>query len=127
MFDIKLSFTSGFTGVELTGSKSLDVLDFKSIVDVGKGTPLFINIFSDGAFTTGVEVGSFRVMTGTTSPGAAQIQEIGPIAASALAVAGLKAKVPLSAMNLLRFVSLAFYAQTALSANGHIKAFLSVD
>lgn len=129
--DAKLSFTSnvGATSgyVECTNSKTLDALNFKSMAEPGKGSQLFVNVFSDGGFTSGAEVASIYIKTGTTAPGATQVLAIGPFSAATASVAGQIAKVPLPSKNLLQYVSAYFYAQTAVTAGGKLSVFLSLD
>ena len=110
---------------ECTNSKSLGVLDFGSIAEPGKGSPLYVHVFSDGGFTSGAEVFSIYVKTGTTSPGDNQRMAIGPISAATASVAGRIARVALPAQDLSQFVSAYFYAETAVTAGGKLRVELA--
>lgn len=125
MMDAKLVFCSL---TECTNSKSLGVLPKAEYLEAGAGRQKFIEIFSDGGFTSGAEVVSVQLKTGTTSPGANSVMSpILDIAASALSVAGQKAKVPLPSIGLSNYISLYFYAETALTAGGKLTAILTID
>lgn len=123
MDDAYLYFTAA-TGDAFTASaNSSKTLKEASITELGKGHQKFVEVWSDGGFTSGAEVVSVRLLTGSTSPGATTLMEIlTDISAATLFVAGLKAKIPLPSVGLDDFNTLYFYAQTALTAGGKLLA-----
>ena len=123
MDDAYLYFTAE-TGDAFTASaNSSKTLEEISITELGKGHQKFIEIWSDGGFTSGAQVASVRLLTGTTSPGADTLMEIlTDITDAELSVAGLKAKIPLPSVGLSKYITLYFYAETALTANGKLMA-----
>ena len=92
------------TGAGLTFSKTL--LEDK-ITELGKGHQKFIEIWSDGGFTTGATTTDIRLRTGTSTPGATILMHLmNAVSCATLSVAGLKAKIPLPSVGLLKYVSL---------------------
>lgn len=125
MLDAQLIFCSE---TECTNSKSLGVLPKQQALEAGAGRQKFIEIWSDGGFTSGAEVVSFVLKTGTTSPGAGNVMApLYLISAAALSVAGQKAKVPLPSIGLSNYISLYYSAETALTAGGKITAAVTID
>ena len=123
MDDAYLYFTAE-TGDAFTaaanGSKTLQEV---SITELGKGRQKFVEVWSDGGFTSGSQVASVRLLTGTTSPGADTLMEIlTNITDAELSVAGMKAKIPLPSVGLSKYTTLYFYAETALSTGGKLMA-----
>ena len=113
---------------ECTNSKSLGVLPAQVGLAAGAGRQKFIEIFSDGGFTSGAYVASVQLKTGTTTPGALFVMApILNISGAALSVAGQKAKVPLPSIGLSNYISLYFEAETAMTAGGKLYAMLTID
>jgi len=113
---------------ECSNSKSLGVLPKQEALEAGAGRQKFIEIFSDGGFTSGAEVVSVQLKTGTTTPGAGFVMSpILDISAAALSVAGQKCKVPLPSIGLSNYISLYFEAATDLSVGGKLYAMLTID
>lgn len=124
LLDQKLIFSE--TQEVTDSAASTKVLDFKSITKVGRGTPLFLNVYSDGEFTSGTEDLIIRVMSGSTSPGENnKLEQV--VSTEDLSEAGLIAKFALPAESLEEFVSLYYYAESALTAGGHLSAFLTLN
>lgn len=128
MDDAYLYFTAA-TGDSLTNSKALSkVLLEDEVTELGKGHQKFIEVMTDGGFTSGAEVASLHLKTGTTSPGDTKLMEIfSNVAASVLTASDtpaqrLIAKVPLPSEGLSDYISLYFYAETALTAGGKLLA-----
>jgi len=99
-------------------SKSLHGHD---ITELGKGHQKFVEIWSDGGFTSGAVDTTIELLTGTTTPGSTVVQTLLNTDAKILSVAGLKAKIPLPSVGLLDFVSLN-WTGTELSSGGKIMA-----
>jgi hypothetical protein len=110
---------------ECTNSKSLGALDLGSIAEAGKGSPLYVHVFSDGGFSTGSEVFSIYIKTGSTSPGDNQELAIGPFSAAEASLAGRVGVAALPAKNLEQYISAYFYAKTALTAGGKLRVELA--
>ncbi|MCU0521341.1 MAG: hypothetical protein MUF84_11695 [Anaerolineae bacterium] len=128
MDDAYLYFTAA-TGDSLTNSKALSkVLLEDEVTEVGRGHQKFIEVMTDGGFTSGTEVASLHLKTGTTSPGDTKLMEVfSNVAASVLSAETtpaqrLIAKVPLPSEGLSDYISLYFYAETALTAGGKLLA-----
>ena len=116
MDDAYLYFTAE-TGDVCTDSAELTktLLEDK-ITELGKGHQKFIEVWSDGLFTSNAQVASVRLLTGTTSPGVDTLMEIiTDMAATELSIAGMKAKIPLPSVGLQKYISLYFYAETAMT------------
>lgn len=114
----------------LTNSRaSTNVLKAANYTNLGKGRPKFVEVWSDGGFTSGAEVISIRLKAGSTSPGANQLMEIGPISAATLSVAGMVAKfaLPPEVLGTYDYFSLYYYAQTAVTTGGKVTAHITLD
>lgn len=128
MDDAYLYFTAETGDAFGAAANSSKTLQEEYITELGKGHQKFIEIWSDGGFTSGSQVASVRLLTGTTSPGADTLMElITDITDAELSVAGLKAKIPLPSVGLLDFITLYFYAETALTAGGKLMARIVLD
>jgi hypothetical protein len=128
MDDAYLYFTAA-TGDSVTNSKTLSkVLLEDEVTELGRGHQKFIEILSDGGFTSGAEVCSVYLKTGTTSPGGTKLMEVfSDVSAAVLSLATTPAqrlvqKVPLPSEGLSDYISLYFYAETALTAGGKLLA-----
>ncbi len=126
IIDYKLYFDKAATLSQTRASTN--VLDFKSLPEPGKGSQLYVNIYSHGGFkATGTYVTTIKLQTGTTSPGATNLMDIWLGTEASLSVAGLIAKVPLPSKGLSEFVSLNYYWQTAPETASTISAFLTLE
>ena len=119
MDDAYLFFTAA-TGDLVTNSKTLSkVLLEASITELGKGQKKFIEVMTDGLFTSSAQIYSLYLKTGSTSPGDTKLMEIfSDVSGARLSLATtqaqrLVAKVPLPDVGLNDYISLYFYAQTA--------------
>ena len=124
MDDAYLYFTAA-TGDECTNSKTLSkVLKEAQITELGRGRQKFLEVRGDGGFTTGASVCSLDLKTGTTSPGDTKVMEVFSDVSAALLSASdyVVAKIPLPSVGLDDFISLYFYAETALTAGGKLLA-----
>lgn len=126
--DAYLYFTAA-DGDSVTNSKTLSkVLKESQITELGRGHPKFIEVLTDGGFTSGAPVVSLHLKTGTTSPGDTKLMEIiSNVSAARLSQAAtpeqrLIAKVPLPSAGLSDYFSLYYYAETALTAGGKLLA-----
>ena len=122
MDDAYLYFTAetgdAITKAALVLTKTLHGHD---ITELGKGHQKFVEIWSDGGFTSGAKNTTIELLTGSTTPGATVLQTLLNTDAKILSVAGMKAKVPLPSVGLLDFVSLR-NTGTELTAGGKIMA-----
>jgi hypothetical protein len=123
MDDAYLYFTAA-TGDAVTNSKTLSkVLLEAQITELGRGHQKFIEVMSDGGFTSGTPVVSLHLKTGTTTPGDTKLMEVfSDKSAALLSVAGVVAKVPLPSVGLSDYISLYYYAETAITAGGKLLA-----
>lgn len=128
MDDAYLYFTAA-TGDSVTNSKTLSkVLLEDEVTEIGRGHQKFIEVMSDGGFTSGAEVCSLHLKTGTTTPGDTKLMEVfSEVTAATLSVETtpaqrLIAKVPLPSEGMSDYISLYFYAETALTAGGKLLA-----
>ncbi len=128
MDDAYLYFTAA-TGDSVTNSKTLSkVLLEDEVTELGRGHQKFIEVMSDGGFTSGAEVCSLYLQTGTTTAGDTKLMEVfSSVSAATLSVKTtpaqrLIAKVPLPSEGLSDYISLYFYAETALTAGGKLLA-----
>jgi len=119
MSDAYLYFTAE-TGDLVTSSASLSkVLKESQINEPGKGHQKFIEVMTDGLFTSSAQVYSLYLKTGNTSPGETKVGELfSALTGARLSLATtpeqiVVAKVPLPSIGLLDYISLYFYAQTA--------------
>ena len=113
---------------ECTAPASLGVLPERAYKESGAGRQKFIEIFSDGGFTSASDVVTFELRTGASSPGTTKVMApLLLISAAELSVAGQKAKVPLPSIGLDKFISLYFAAESNLAAGGKVKAILTID
>jgi len=119
MDDAYLFFTAA-TGDLVTDSKTLSkVLLEASITELGKGQKKFIEVMTDGLFTSSAQVYSLQLKTGSTSPGETKLMEVfSNVSGARLSLATtpaqrLVAKVPLPDVGLNDYISLYWYAQTA--------------
>ena len=122
ILDIKNQFC-GWT--ECTATADLGTLDFGDIAEPGKGSPLYIHVFSDGGFTASAKEFSIRIKTAGTTPGTKQVLEIGPFTDTQAAVAGRLGIAALPSQNLEQFVTAAFYAGVTLAAGGSLRVELA--
>lgn len=114
---------------ECTNAKTLgDYLKVGDILEVGRGHQKFIEIDCDGAFTSGAEVASLYLRTGTTGPGDNDVIAIlhDEAMSGKFQTAGTIAKVPIPSKNLSKYVSVYFYAETAVTAGGKLAARVAV-
>lgn len=128
MDDAYLYFTAA-TGDECTETATLTkVLKEAQITELGRGHQKFIEVMTDGGFESGASVCSLHLKTGESSPGDTKVMEVfSDVSAATLSLATTKeqkliAKVPLPSEGLDDFISLYFYAETALSAGGKLLA-----
>jgi len=128
MDDAYLYFTAA-TGDSLTESGTLSkVLLEDEVTEVGRGHQKFIEVMTDGGFTSGAEVCSLYLQTGTTSAGDTKLMEVfSDVSMATLSVATTKAqrliaKVPLPSEGLSDYISLYFYAETEVTAGGKLLA-----
>jgi len=133
MDDAYLYFTAA-TGDSVTNSKTLSkVLQEDEVTEVGRGHQKFIEVMTDGGFTSGAEVCSLHLKTGTTTPGDTKLMEVfSDVSAAILSVATTKAqrliaKVPLPSEGVSDFISLYFYAETAITVGGKLLARLVLN
>jgi len=92
------------TGAGHTFSKTICL---HQINELGKGHQKFIEIWSDGGFTTGATTTDIRLLTGTTTPGNTVLMHLmNAVSCATLSVAGLKAKIPLPSVGLLSYITL---------------------
>lgn len=122
MDDAYLYFTAetgdAITAAALVLTKSIHGHD---ITELGKGHQKFVEIWSDGGFTSGAKYTTIELLTGTTTPGSTVLQTLLNTSGILLSVAGLKAKIPLPSVGLLDFVSLKTTG-TELTAGGKLMA-----
>jgi len=112
----------------LTNSRaSTYALQADTYTQVGKGRPKYVEVWSDGSFTSGEEVIYIQLKAGTTSPGGTEIMRFGPIAASTLATAGMVAKFVLPPINMNDYFSLYYSAETALTAGGAVTSLITLN
>jgi len=88
------------------------------ITELGKGHQKFIEIWSDGGFTSAAKDTTFVLMTGVTSPGSTDLMNLLNTDAKILSVAGLKAKVPLPSVGLEKYISLRSTGTELTAAGG---------
>jgi hypothetical protein len=119
MNDAYLYFTAE-TGDLVTSSATLSkVLKESQINELGRGHQKFIEVMTDGLFTSSAQVYSLYLKTGNTSPGETKVGELfSALTGARLSLATtpeqiVLAKVPLPSIGLLDYISLYFYAQTA--------------
>lgn len=128
MNDAYLYFTAD-TGDGCTASATLSkVLLEANITELGRGHQKFIEVMTDGGFTSGASIVSLYLKTGSTTPGETKLMEVfSDVSAARLSLATtpeqkLVAKVPLPSVGLLDYISLYFYALTTLPAGGKLLA-----
>jgi hypothetical protein len=116
--DAYLYFTAA-TGDLVTNSKTLSkVLKEAQITELGRGHQKFIEVLTDGLFTSSAQVYSLHLKTGATSPGETKLMEVfSNVSGARLSLAvtpeqRLVAKVPLPSVGVNDFFSLYFYALT---------------
>ncbi len=119
MDDAYLYFTAA-TGDLVTNSKTLSkVLKESQITELGVGQKKFIEVLTDGLFTSSAQVYSLHLKTGSTSPGDTKLMEIfSDVSGARLSLATtpaqrLVAKVPLPDVGLNDYISTYWYALTA--------------
>ena len=116
------------TALAITTSKVSTVLDGKYIHDIGRGTPIYLNIYLTTAFTTAANGLTIQLVASSgADPGASDVvQEVMPARlASAMLTTGLLKRIPLTLDIPYERWGLWFLATTALVA-GAITAFLSL-
>lgn len=124
--DLKLYFSDGQEVTDSAASES--VLNFASIAEVGRGSQLYINVFTDGGFTSDPDVMSIRLKTGSTSPGRDVVLEVATdVTIAALSVAHRICKVPLPSLDMLQYASLYYYALSSMTSGGKLTAFLTLN
>jgi hypothetical protein len=131
MTDAYLYFTAA-TGDIVTQSATLTkVLKEADITELGKGHPKYIEVMTDGLFTSSAQVYSLHLKTGSTSPGDTKLMEVfSNVSGARLSLATtpaqrMVAKVALPEVGLNDFISLYWYAQTA-NTTGSLLARLSL-
>jgi hypothetical protein len=119
MDDAYLFFTAA-TGDLVTNSKALsNPLRESQITQLGKGHPKFIEVMTDGLFTSSAQVYSLYLQTGSTSPGATKLMELfSGVSGARLSLATtpeqrMLVKIPLPSVGLEDWISLYWYALTA--------------
>jgi hypothetical protein len=119
MDDAYLFFTAA-TGDLVTNSKTLSkVLKEAQITELGVGQKKFIEVMTDGLFTSNAQIYSLYLKTGSTSPGDTKLMEIfSDVSGARLSLATtpaqrIVAKVPLPDVGLNDYISLYWYALTA--------------
>jgi len=119
MDDAYLFFTAA-TGDLVTNSATLSkVLKESQINELGRGVQKFIEVMTDGLFTSSAQVYSLYLKTGSTSPGETKVGELfSALTGARLSLATtpeqrVVAKVPLPSIGLNDYISLYWYAQTA--------------
>lgn len=127
--DDAYNYFTAADGDALTQSATLSkVLKEAQITELGRGHQKFIEVRTDGGFTSGASVCSLHLKTGTTSPGATKLMEVfSDVSAARLSLATTEeqrvvAKIPLPSVGLSDYISLYFYALTALTAGGKLSA-----
>lgn len=126
MEDYKLVFDDATTAI--TTDRVTTVLDLGSITEAGEGTPVFIEVWLDTAFSSATETLTVHLVSkASTDPAKTDVlmTVLPATAVSGLGTPGLLAKVPLPSEGLDSHVALAYVATAAL-ASGKIKAFLSI-
>ena len=78
------------------------------ITELGKGHQKFVEIWSDGGFTSNDKETTIELLTGETTPGATVLQTLLNTTGALLSVEGLKAKIPLPSVGLDDFITLNF-------------------
>ena len=127
--DVDNSFDAA---VLVTDAKvSTNVLDLGSITEAGAGTPLYINVYCDTAFSSDDKTIQVDLITSTGVPTAANtlLTVLMPTAVdsiSGLHAAGLLAKVPIPSTGLQRYIALAYVVPTVV-ATGKLTAFLTLE
>lgn len=114
-----------------TAKVSANTIDAKSITEMGRGSPLFINIYVDTAFSSDTETIQIDLITSTGVPTAGNVlMTLLPATAvdsiSGLHAAGLLVKIPLPSTGLESDIGLSYVVPTAV-ATGKFTAFISLE
>ena len=115
----------------VTVARITDYLDLGSLTEAGRGSPKFINVYVDTAFSSDTETIQIDLITssGVPTAGYSMMTVLMPTAVdsiSGLHQAGRIAKVPLPSEGLERYVALSYVVPTEV-ATGKFTAFLSLD
>lgn len=125
VIDSNLRFANALS---ITNSKLSTVLDGKYLKDLGRGTPLWLNIYLNTVFTTGADTLAVQIVSSSgADPDSGDVfQTIMPArAASAMLTTGLLWRQPLPEGIPYERVALYFVSATTLVA-GKIDAFLTL-
>lgn len=132
MQDARMFFTA-LTGDAFSSSKvGSNVLQIDPWTELGNGSPKFLNIMCDGLFATGAEVASVYLLTSTNAAPAAG-DEVGALIhdeamSGKFLTKGLIAKIPLPSLGLVSgYANIYFYAETTVTAGGHLTAYITLD
>ena len=116
---------------------SEEVKKASDIEELGRGHQKFIEIWSDGNFADEDYVLDIVLLVGATSPGTVSLMEVAHgIDGDGATGIGLKmsagvgfmvAKVPLPSLNLDDFISLSYVSTAAITAGGHLTAFINPE
>jgi len=123
--DEKLIFSDA-QAITVSAQSSNDIDLGAAGLDIGAGTPIYLNIFLDTAFTTSANTLAITLRHGTTSkPDTTILTVLEATATSSLLTVGLLRKIALP-NDLAEFIDLYYTCSTTLAA-GKITAFLSLD
>ena len=118
--DEAYAYFTAATGDLVTNSKTLSkVLKEAQITELGVGQKKFIEVMTDGLFTSNAQISSLYLKTGSTSPGDTKLMEVfSDVSGARLSLATtpaqrIVAKVPLPDVGLNDYISLYWYALTA--------------
>jgi hypothetical protein len=129
IIDSNLRFANALA---ITTSKVSTVLDGKYITKIGKGTPLYLNIYLNTIFTTTTDSLTIMLIASSgadpnyaTSPADKMLEVMPARTAATMLTTGLLARLALPCEIPYERIALWFLATTAL-ASGAIDAFLSL-
>ena len=116
---------------------SEEVLKEADIAELGRGHQKFIEVWTDGNFTDEDYLLDIVLLVGAATPGDVPLMEAahnidgdGATAPGLImsdGVGGMIAKVPLPSLNLDDFISLSYVSTAAITAGGHLTAFINPE
>ena len=108
------------------------VLKEADIAQLGRGHQKFVEVWTDGNFTDEAFLLDIRLAVGSTSPGTAIMEILSDLNGDTAGkmndgVGGMIAKVALPSLNLDDFISLIYAGSAAITAGGHLTAFINPE